>query len=445
MHEHADQSTEKSTMAVTQRLIQRKSGGHSAYLEDNRPVANRLSALQGMAESSPRVKQFKPFQQAAIQKKENNTGLPEYLKTGVENLSGHSMDDVKVHYNSGEPAKLQARAYAQGTAIHLAPGQEKHLPHEAWHVAQQKQGRVRPTTQAKGAAINDDAGLEKEADVMGSKALRSSTALAQPNNDKSPLQMTAAQNSGEPVAQRMINWMEPQISHVKDLVDTVLAFTDFGVTPAIINGVEIPGGDASNAIFGPTFQFRDTAEGVELSVQSEAINMVGYRVELPTHPPWERMVPYDQARSAIEMLQGQLTGDPAPADTSTVITLRVHGLPNDNTFAQLVDQHEDYHVREVRAIIGAILGPWDERIRRFEAEHRTVAGTDREDAKTKFYATVGGTPAEISTQIVARLKASGLAFHATPVGGSPTIARAVYSKPLFGKKRIDVYFRHPAG
>lgn len=61
--------------------------------------------------------------------------------------SGHSMDNVKVHYNSSEPASLQAHAYAQGTDIHLASGQERHLPHEAWHIVQQAQGRVKPTTQ----------------------------------------------------------------------------------------------------------------------------------------------------------------------------------------------------------------------------------------------------------------------------------------------------------
>ena len=69
-----------------------------------------------------------------LQRKANNTGLPDNLKSGIENLSGHSMDDVKVHYNSNKPAQLQAHAYAQGTDIHIASGQEKHLPHEAWHV-----------------------------------------------------------------------------------------------------------------------------------------------------------------------------------------------------------------------------------------------------------------------------------------------------------------------
>lgn len=83
----------------------------------------------------------------------NDTGLPDSLKAGVEKLSGISLDDVNVHYNSAQPAQLQAHAYAQGTDIHLAPGQEKHLPHEAWHVVQQKQGRVKPTAQMNSPVI----------------------------------------------------------------------------------------------------------------------------------------------------------------------------------------------------------------------------------------------------------------------------------------------------
>jgi hypothetical protein len=70
--------------------------------------------------------------------------MPSRLKTGIENLSGISLDHVRVHYNSAKPATLQAHAYAQGTDIHIAPGQEKHLPHEASHVVQQAQGRVKP-------------------------------------------------------------------------------------------------------------------------------------------------------------------------------------------------------------------------------------------------------------------------------------------------------------
>lgn len=105
-----------------------------------------------------------------VQKKPNNTGLPDRLKAGVESLSGYSLDNVKVHYNSSQPATVQALAYTQGTDIHVAPGQEQHLAHEAWHVAQQMAGRVEPTTEIGGMPVNDNAGLEQEADVMGARA-----------------------------------------------------------------------------------------------------------------------------------------------------------------------------------------------------------------------------------------------------------------------------------
>src|ERR1700694_1992948 len=86
----------------------------------------------------------------------NRTGLPGHLKAGIAHLSGLAMDDGRVRYNSPKQAQLQAHAYAQGADIHLGPGQERHLPHEAWHVVQQKQGRVKPTLQLKGGAINDE-------------------------------------------------------------------------------------------------------------------------------------------------------------------------------------------------------------------------------------------------------------------------------------------------
>jgi hypothetical protein len=102
----------------------------------------------------------------------NRTGMPDRLKAGVESLSGLSLDNVRVHYHSDQPAQLNALAYAQGSDIHVAPGQEQHLPHEAWHVVQQAQGRVQPTMQLnEDVPVNDDAGLEKEADVMGTRAV----------------------------------------------------------------------------------------------------------------------------------------------------------------------------------------------------------------------------------------------------------------------------------
>ena len=181
MNTHVDKIQENKSQSVSVAGSQIRSGGESAFqFVDNRSEAVAQRKLQEIANNSPQAKQAAQFQamadsysthqQKPIQKKENNTGLPDNLKTGIENLSGFSMDDVKVHYNSDKPAQLQAHAYAQGTDIHIASGQEKHLPHEAWHVVQQKQGRVKPTIQMKGGlSINTDVGLEREADFMGEK------------------------------------------------------------------------------------------------------------------------------------------------------------------------------------------------------------------------------------------------------------------------------------
>lgn len=168
----------KDTSSLNDSSLEKNDAENTLQSQFNNPQFIHQRKLQALANNSPQVKQLKALQKIAnpstiLQRAENNTGLPDHLKTGLENLSGHSMDDVKVHYNSSKPAQLKAHAFAQGNNIHLAPGQEKHLSHEAWHVVQQKQGRVKPTLQMAGQAINDQPSLEKEADEMGRKASQS--------------------------------------------------------------------------------------------------------------------------------------------------------------------------------------------------------------------------------------------------------------------------------
>ena len=149
---------------------------------------------------------------SAIQKKSNgkSTGLPEGLRSGVESLSGKDMSDVNVHYNSDKPQKIGALAYAQGTNIHVGKGQERHLPHEAWHVVQQKQGRVKPTIQKKGnIPVNDDTSLEKEADLMGDEA----NELGDQVSDDTPL---ATKNPIQKVVQRIVNEEDEQELEIPD-------------------------------------------------------------------------------------------------------------------------------------------------------------------------------------------------------------------------------------
>lgn len=142
----------------------------------NRAVGRLLSAALDRRPAAPHARTADdPETDAAASgdapKRGSQTGLPDELRAGFERLSGLTLDDVRVHYNSGAPARVGALAYARGADIHVAPGQEKHLAHEAWHVVQQRQGRVRPTLRARGLEVNDDARLEAEADAMGGRAL----------------------------------------------------------------------------------------------------------------------------------------------------------------------------------------------------------------------------------------------------------------------------------
>jgi len=173
---------------------------------------------RGLRESSPgnqgQAIQRKPAESAAKEGfgiQPNRTGLPDALKAGIEGISGLAMDNVRVHYNSSRPAQLQALAYTQGREIHVAPGQERHLPHEAWHVVQQAQGRVKPTMQMKDdVPVNDDEGLEHEADVMGEKALNNAVPLR-----GQPAKQELLQARFAPV-QRFLNTQTAKVAFEKD-------------------------------------------------------------------------------------------------------------------------------------------------------------------------------------------------------------------------------------
>jgi hypothetical protein len=173
---------ETAQLAEEEEPLQGKFEGAQLAAEEEEPLQGKFEPAQLAAEEEEPLQG--KFEGAAVAQREeaapkNDTGLPNQLKSGIESMSGMSMDHVKVHYNSAEPAQLNAHAFAQGSDIHVAPGQEKHVPHEAWHVVQQAQGRVQATTQMKtGTPVNDDVGLETEADVMGAKALSAGGEMA---------------------------------------------------------------------------------------------------------------------------------------------------------------------------------------------------------------------------------------------------------------------------
>jgi LysM repeat protein len=104
--------------------------------------------------------------------------LPDEVQAKMENSFSQDFSNVNIHKDSSSAQDINAKAYAQGTDIHFAPGEynpsskegQELIGHELTHVVQQSSGRVQPTIQGKDLNINNDSLLEKEADDAGIKA-----------------------------------------------------------------------------------------------------------------------------------------------------------------------------------------------------------------------------------------------------------------------------------
>lgn len=105
--------------------------------------------------------------------------IPKDVQAKMEKAFNTDFSQVKIQQGN-QASSIGALAYTQGNNIYFAQGQyqpntqagQKLLGHELTHVVQQRQGRVKPTVQAKGLLLNNDAKLEKEADELGEKASR---------------------------------------------------------------------------------------------------------------------------------------------------------------------------------------------------------------------------------------------------------------------------------
>lgn len=88
----------------------------------------------------------------------NKTGIPTQLKTRVEKSTGLSLGDMRVHYNSELPAKLDALAYTQENQVEIGSGQERYQPYELGHVVQRFDNGllpVQPPGQSNRARFNN--------------------------------------------------------------------------------------------------------------------------------------------------------------------------------------------------------------------------------------------------------------------------------------------------
>ena len=156
--------------------IQGKGIVQRSELEDEELVQSKPAVQREIDDEEEIQGKFKPSS-LLVQKKENQTGLSDHVKDRVESSFNTDFSDVRVHADSGKATQVGALAYTQGSDIHFAPGQfspesgsgRQLIGHELTHVVQQRQGRVRPTTEVNGMPVNDSTSLEREADIQGRK------------------------------------------------------------------------------------------------------------------------------------------------------------------------------------------------------------------------------------------------------------------------------------
>lgn len=204
--------------------------------KDTSPQQNNYTSLQaGIGNQA--VAQLIQSQKIRSEQTDHQS-LPDNLRTGLEILSGLDMSGTRVYRNSSKPAQFSANAFAQGQKIYLGPGQDKHLSHEAWHVVQQLQGRVKETNNFRGNSLNNEPNLEREADIMGAKASRLSAARSQnlslaPTKQISPNAAPIQLNARESEIDFLVTQIFDVLSNVRELGATtefVLWVNDGAIT-----------------------------------------------------------------------------------------------------------------------------------------------------------------------------------------------------------------------
>lgn len=140
--------------------IAREAGGYHAGANECQTFANHM--LQNLTNAAEPYQDL--FSSTAQDVKQESTTSAAALKASTTTTTATTTKPTQLKRALSETRPMrggfaadvlqrEALADTQGTDNHVGPGQEQHLPHDAWHVVRQKQGRVKPTLQMKGVAI----------------------------------------------------------------------------------------------------------------------------------------------------------------------------------------------------------------------------------------------------------------------------------------------------
>lgn len=253
-----------------------------------------------------------------------------------------------------------------------------------------------------------------------------------------------------PPVQRLVQFHPGTINQTLNMVDPLIPGTDFGTTFLRLNGTEHPNASLDGAVVAPGLRVTPLpAGGAHVSVTIEPINIMSYRMELPSEPPWNKTVSKHQA--------GYRVRDGLPEDSRAQYQeilakymdhggetdLRATGAPDDRQFRALVRQHEDVHVSHIQEAFDHMLTPWDARIRGHMAPAPPLVATAAATAREEFYRAVGFDPQTLGGMIEKHFRDSGNAFHGRDEGASPHIDST--AEEGFWTKSLKFRWRHPLG
>ncbi|MCG8418012.1 MAG: DUF4157 domain-containing protein [Proteobacteria bacterium] len=389
----------------------------------------------------------------------------------MEGALGMDFSAVRVH--EGEQATaIGALAYTQGTNIHFAPGHyqpstrsgQELLGHELTHVVQQSQGRVRATGQMKGVKVNDDAGLEAEADVMGSRAARGQAAQVQ----------AMAHHSHRGIAQRQhiqstIGEIDPISAKISDSRTAEVIQARFEVVSGTIeqrrtfaDSVTQHGGSLgytwpvlndrrchSTTDFVTVFrlpqlsvedqgngQFQVTLDSLGNNVGSWAIESLSPdqesgeisvtrgqlgRILATIKRRWQDLVVTDE-----EILELQNTNPEGNA------TIRVNA--DFTALAEDVLTHEMHHARDHQNVFTEFLGAWDSAMEQFRGRSAVINAKDAAAAVDNLYQAASIQqpaichPVDLSDRIWTEMIARSNAFHMTPEGAIMPVKSVIWNR-----------------
>ncbi len=114
------------------------------------------------------------------------TGMPSIVRAKMEHAFEADLSDVQIQVGSARALELGAQAFTQGSEIHVAPGYwapetpegQVLLGHEIVHILQQRAARVTTTNHLAGASLSSNQALEREADMLGTKAASGQSGIA---------------------------------------------------------------------------------------------------------------------------------------------------------------------------------------------------------------------------------------------------------------------------